>query len=109
MYHKEMQVKFEYGFDSIIISGVIALGLRKRIENEFPFIFLVMVGWIQKMLGIQIYLVEMQVKFEYGCSPIIIGEVIALGVRKLLEIQNSEVNCEYWKSKIMLSLICRIL
>jgi hypothetical protein len=26
---------------------------------------------------------EMQVKFEYGCCPIIIGEVIALGLRKL--------------------------
>jgi hypothetical protein len=28
---------------------------------------------------------EMQVKFEYGCCPIIIGEVIDLGLRKLLE------------------------
>jgi hypothetical protein len=28
---------------------------------------------------------EMQVKFEYGCCSIIIGEVIALGLRKLLE------------------------
>jgi hypothetical protein len=27
----------------------------------------------------------MQVKFEYGCGSIIIGEVIALGLRKLLE------------------------
>jgi hypothetical protein len=30
------------------------------------------------MLGIQMYHEEMQVKFEYGCGPIIIGEVIAL-------------------------------
>jgi hypothetical protein len=44
-----------------------------------------MVGWIQRMFGIQMYHKEMQVKFEYGCSPIIIGEVIALGLRKLLE------------------------
>jgi hypothetical protein len=28
---------------------------------------------------------EMHVKFEYGCSQIIIGEVIAIGLRKLLE------------------------
>jgi hypothetical protein len=28
---------------------------------------------------------EMHVKFEYGCGPIIIGEVIALELRKLLE------------------------
>jgi hypothetical protein len=28
---------------------------------------------------------EMQVKIEYGCCPIIIGEVIVLGLRKLLE------------------------
>jgi hypothetical protein len=27
MYHEEMQVKFEYGFDRIIIGEVIALGL----------------------------------------------------------------------------------
>jgi hypothetical protein len=28
---------------------------------------------------------EMQVNFENGCSPIINGEVITLGLRKLLE------------------------
>jgi hypothetical protein len=44
-----------------------------------------MVGWIQRMFDIQMYHEEMQVKFEYGCGPIIIGEVIALGLRKLLE------------------------
>jgi hypothetical protein len=44
-----------------------------------------MVGWIQRMFGIQIYHEEMQVKFEYGCDPIIIGEVIASGLRKLIE------------------------
>jgi hypothetical protein len=42
-----------------------------------------MVGWIQRMFGIQMYQEEMQVKFEYGCDSIIIGEVIALGFRKL--------------------------
>jgi DNA-directed RNA polymerase specialized sigma subunit len=44
-----------------------------------------MVGWIQMMFGIQRYNEEMQVKFEYRCGPIIIGEVIALRHRKLLE------------------------
>jgi hypothetical protein len=34
MYHEEMQVKCEYGCDPIIIEGVIALGLRKLIEND---------------------------------------------------------------------------
>jgi hypothetical protein len=43
MYHEEMQVKFEYGCDLFIIEGVIALGLRKLLENEFPFIFSLMV------------------------------------------------------------------
>jgi hypothetical protein len=38
MYHEEIQVKFEYGCDPIIIEGVIALGIRK-LENEFPLIF----------------------------------------------------------------------
>jgi hypothetical protein len=28
---------------------------------------------------------EMQVKFEYGCCLIIIGEVFALGLRKFIE------------------------
>jgi hypothetical protein len=28
---------------------------------------------------------EMQVKFEYGCCPIIIAEVIALGLKNLLK------------------------
>jgi hypothetical protein len=35
MYHEEMQVKFEHGFDTIIIEGVIALGLSKLLENKF--------------------------------------------------------------------------
>jgi hypothetical protein len=34
MYHEEMQVKFEYGCSPIIIGEVIALGLRKRFEND---------------------------------------------------------------------------
>jgi hypothetical protein len=42
-----------------------------------------MVRWIQMIFGIQMYHEEMQVKFEYGCCPIIIGEVITLGLRKL--------------------------
>jgi hypothetical protein len=44
-----------------------------------------MVGWNQRMFDIQMYHEEMQVKFEYECCPIIIGEVIALELRKLLE------------------------
>jgi hypothetical protein len=31
------------------------------------------------------YYEELQVNFKYGCCLIIIGEVIALGLRKLLE------------------------
>jgi hypothetical protein len=37
------------------------------------------------IFGIQMYHEKMQVKFEFGCCPIIIGEFIALGLRKLLE------------------------
>jgi hypothetical protein len=44
MYLEEMQVKFEYGCDPIIIKGVIVHGLRKLFENEFLFIFSLMVG-----------------------------------------------------------------
>jgi hypothetical protein len=45
MYHEEIQVKFEYGCNLSIIkvSEVIALGLKKFLENEFPFIFSLMV------------------------------------------------------------------
>ena len=73
MYHEEIQVKFEYGCNPIIIEEVFALpvGLRKFLENEFPFIFSVMVRWIQMIFGIQMYHEEIQVKFEYGCNPII--------------------------------------
>jgi hypothetical protein len=46
MYYEEIQVKLEYGCCSIIIEGVIVLGLRKLLENEFPFIFSLMVRWI---------------------------------------------------------------
>jgi hypothetical protein len=33
--------------------------------------------------GIQVYREEMQVKFEYGCCPIIIGKVIALDLENV--------------------------
>jgi hypothetical protein len=48
-----------------------------------------MVRWIQMIFDIQMYHEEMQVKFEYGCCPIIIEEVIALGLRK--HIKNDSV------------------
>jgi hypothetical protein len=35
------------------------------------------------ILGMQMYHEEMQVNFEYGCDPIIIEGVIALGLTKL--------------------------
>jgi hypothetical protein len=34
MYHEEMQVKFEYRCDPIIVEGVITLELRKLLEND---------------------------------------------------------------------------
>jgi hypothetical protein len=37
------------------------------------------------IFGIQVYHEEMQVKFKDWCCSIIIGEVIALGLRKLIE------------------------
>jgi hypothetical protein len=40
------------------------------------------------IFGIQMYHEEFQVNFEYGCGPIIIGEVIALVLRKFLENDN---------------------
>jgi hypothetical protein len=85
MYHEDMQVKFEYWCNPIIIEGVIVLGLGKLLENAFPFIFSLMVSWIQMIFGMQMYHEEMHVKFEYGCCPIIIGEVIVLGLRKLCD------------------------
>jgi hypothetical protein len=42
-----------------------------------------MVRWIE-IFGIQMYHEEIQIKFEYGCNPII-EEVIAVGLRKFLE------------------------
>jgi hypothetical protein len=47
-----------------------------------------MVRWIQMIFGIQMCHEEIQVKFEYGCNPIIIEEVIALGLRKFIDIEN---------------------
>jgi hypothetical protein len=44
-----------------------------------------MVRWIQIIFGVQVYHEEIQVKFEYRCALIIIREVTALGLRKLLE------------------------
>jgi hypothetical protein len=37
------------------------------------------------MFGIQMYHEDMQVKFEYGCGPIIIGEVTVLNLENFLK------------------------
>jgi hypothetical protein len=37
------------------------------------------------IFGIEMYHEEMQVKFEYGCCPINIGEINTHGLRKLIE------------------------
>jgi hypothetical protein len=42
------------------------------------------------IFGLKMYHEEMQVMNEYGCCPIIIGEVIALGLRKLIENDSSQ-------------------
>jgi hypothetical protein len=48
------------------------------------------------IFDIQVYHEEMQVKFEYGCCPIIIGEVIALGLRKLPAKDSFCSFCQWW-------------
>jgi hypothetical protein len=35
LYHEEMQVKFEYGCDPIVIEGVIALELKNFLKMNF--------------------------------------------------------------------------
>jgi hypothetical protein len=90
MYHEEKQVNFEYGCDPIIIKGIIALGLKKLLENEFLFIFLIdgRIYWIQHVrpsvfcfpnifwinfsdiemkLGMIVYNDELQINFEFCC------------------------------------------
>jgi hypothetical protein len=39
IWYEEMQVKFEFGCNPIIIEGVFALELRKLLKNELPIIF----------------------------------------------------------------------
>jgi hypothetical protein len=48
-----------------------------------------MVGWIQRMFGIQMYHEEMQVKLVYGFNPIIIGKVFALDLENFLKMTDS--------------------
>jgi hypothetical protein len=56
-----------------------------------------MVRWIQIIFSIQMYHEEMQVNFEYGCCPIIIGEFIALGLENLLKMTVSvHFLCDGW-------------
>jgi hypothetical protein len=73
------------GAARLLLEKLLPLDLENLLKMTVSVIFSVMVSWIQRMFGIQMYHEGMQVKFEYGCGPIIIGEVIALGLRKLLE------------------------
>jgi hypothetical protein len=65
------------GADRILLETLLPLDLENL---SFPFIFSVMVGKIQMIFGIQMYHEDMQINFKYGCCPIIIGKVIALGL-----------------------------
>jgi hypothetical protein len=80
------EVKFEYGCNPIIIEGVIALGLTKLLENAFPFIFSLMVRWIQMMVGIQMYHEEMLVKFDMGAARLLLKELLPLDLENFLKI-----------------------
>jgi hypothetical protein len=91
MYHEEMQVKFEYGCDPTIIEGVIALGLKTLLENEFPFIFSLMVGWIQMIFGIWMYHEEMKVKSNMGAAQLLLEKLLPLDLKNLYDSLDLEI------------------
>jgi hypothetical protein len=86
MYHEEMQVKIEYGCDPIIFEGVIALGLRNLLENEFPFIFSLIVRWIEIIFSITMYHEEMQVNLNMGAARLLLEKLLPLDSENFLKI-----------------------
>jgi hypothetical protein len=76
-------------------------------NDSFHSFFSVMVHWIQMIFGIQTYHEEMQVNFEYKCCTIIIGEVIALGRRKLLENDSFRSFSQWWLDGFKACLVYR--
>jgi hypothetical protein len=84
VYHEEMQVKFEYGCDPFIIEGVIAPGLRKLLENEFPFIFSLMVRWIQIIFGIRC-IMRCRSSSNMGAARLLLEKLLPLDLENLYD------------------------
>jgi hypothetical protein len=55
----------------LLLEKLLSLDLENFLKMTVFVIFSVMVWWIQIIFGIQMYHEGMQVKFKYGCGPII--------------------------------------
>jgi hypothetical protein len=85
MYHEEMQVKFKYECNPIIIEGVIALGLRKLLENEFLFIFSLMVRWTQMIFGIQMIMKRCRSNSNMRAARLLLEKLLPLDLKNVLK------------------------
>jgi hypothetical protein len=85
--HTKIQLKFEFGFDPLIFPEVMANGLRKisRIIS-FPYFFSSLLTGIHLTFGTFLCHTTIQIKFEFGFDPLILPEVMALGLRKISRI-----------------------
>jgi hypothetical protein len=63
------------GAARLLLDKLLPLNLEKSLKMTVSVHFSVIVGWIQIIFDIQMYMYHegMQVKFKYGCGPIIIG------------------------------------
>ena len=83
VYHDNIQVKFDIGYDRAIFDRVMPLGHRK-IQSICS--FRSFSSWdehTEMKFGIQVYHDNIQVKFDTGYDRAIFDTVLALGRRKI--------------------------
>jgi hypothetical protein len=85
--HTKIQIKFEFGFDTLIFSEVTALALRKiSWIIRFQDFFFSLLTNIHLIFGSLLCHTKIQVEFEFHFDPLEFYEVMAHRLRKILRI-----------------------
>ena len=83
MYNDKLQIKFTFRFGPMIFGWVMALGLWNLAKYLIAPLFFAMLGDIDLIFGMWVYIDELQIKFTFRSGPMILGRVMALGLCNL--------------------------
>jgi hypothetical protein len=86
LYNTKIQIHFEFGFDPLIFTEVMALGLEKYFDLSVFRTFFSLLTDIHLVFGTLLCHTKIEIHFEFRFDPLSFTEVMALLVRKISRI-----------------------